>query len=77
MLKDDFSPPHMTAIKFMPELTDEIEKKYGGQQGASVNRKFVAFGRDSIEAMEKAKKKGYAQDEVMLVGIPRFGAIYV
>ena len=61
----------------MPELTDEIEKKYGGQQGAAVNRKFVAFGRDSIEAMENAKKKGFAQDEVMLVDIPRFGAIYV
>lgn len=67
----------MSVIRFLPEFTDAVQRKHGGQQGAAVDRKFVAFGRDSVEAMENAKKKGYTQDEVMLVGIPRLGAIYV
>ena len=76
MLEDDFSLPSMTVINPCPEMTDEIQQKYGGQQGAVVDRKFVAFGYDSVEAMENAKQKGFSQDEVMLVGIPRLGAIY-
>lgn len=66
----------MTPINVIPDYGEDIQKKYGGQQGAAVNRKFVAFGRDSIEAMENAKKKGFTQDEVMLVDIPRLNAIY-
>ena len=66
----------MAAIQFLPEFTDAVQRQHGGEQGAVVDRKFVAFGRDSVEAVENAKKKGFSQDDVMLVGIPRLGAIY-
>ena len=76
MLEGDFFFLHMTVINPWPTLTDAIQKKYGGQQGVVVDRKFVAFGYDSVEAMKNAKKKGFSQNEVMFMGIPRLGAIY-
>jgi len=59
-----------------PEITDEVQIKHGGEQGAAVGKKFIAFGKDSIEVVKKAKKLGYAQGEVLLMDIPRFGVLY-
>ncbi len=66
----------MNAISIIPEITEEIQSEYGGQQGAAVDREFVAFGRDTLEVLENAKSKGYTEDDVWLVDIPRLNAVY-
>lgn len=66
----------MKIINILPEMTEEIQRKYGGQQGASKDRVFVAFGRDTIEVLENARKLGYTEDDVWLIDIPRLNAIY-
>lgn len=66
----------MTPISVIPEITEEIQNQYGGQQGAAVDREFVAFGRDTLEVLENARTRGYTVDDVWLIDIPRLNAIY-
>lgn len=66
----------MTPISIFPDITEDIQREYGGQQGAAKDREFVAFGRDTVEALENAKKLGYTEDDVWFIDIPRLNAIY-
>ncbi len=65
----------MEPINIFPDITEEIQLEYGGQQGAAKDRVFVAFGRDTIEVLENVRKLGYTEDDVWLIDIPRLGVI--
>lgn len=39
-----------------PKISVAIQKKYPGKTAISVNGKIIAIGKNSIEAVEKAKK---------------------
>ncbi len=72
--EEAFILTHMTKI---PVLTDAIQTKHAGEQGAVVNGKFVAFGKSLQELYAKAKAKGYKRDQVMIVPIPRPNVSYI
>jgi len=66
----------MQTVSIFPDITEDIQRQYGGQQGAAKDRVFVAFGRDTIEVLENARKLGFTEDDVWLIDIPRLNAIY-
>jgi hypothetical protein len=61
----------------IPKVSDEIQKRYGGKTAGAVNGRLVVFGKTSLEVAEKAEAKGYDPEEVLILTIPRVGALYV
>ncbi len=78
MMEFAFPHPHMlnTADIVIPEVTDEMQKKYGGGRAAIVDGKFIDCAMDSEKLVEECKKLGFGLEEIVITFIPRYGAVY-
>ena len=53
----------------IPHVSKSIQDKHTGESAAIVNGKFVAFGKDTADVIEKAEKKGYLLKDMMIAYI--------
>ncbi len=60
----------------LPEVTEEIAKKYGGMTAVVSDGKFIAFGKGSLGAERAAKRRGFNREDVCFVYIFKPDVIY-
>jgi hypothetical protein len=53
----------------LPKISKVIQKNHTGESAAIVDGQFVAFGKDSNEAGQKALDQGYTKDQIMITYI--------
>lgn len=53
----------------IPKVSKAIQKEHTGESAAIVNGEFVAFGKNSYEAAQKAIKKGFPEEDIMTTHI--------
>ncbi len=49
----------------IPQISKALQREHTGETAAIVEGEIVAFGKDSIEAEERAIKKGFRKEDVM------------